>query len=103
MGVLGGVEEKQVRSAVVMMLRELTSLERSASSLEHTQKCYQRYLEPQTLRRGATYEKFASDLIASSKEQIGQQRLGCGVHSLLSVSFFPLFCTTMRCFGVAFA
>jgi len=62
MGVLGGVEEKQVRSAVVMMLRELTSLERSASSLEHTQKCYQRYLEPQTLRRGATYEKFASDL-----------------------------------------
>jgi len=37
-------------------------MKRSASSLEHTQKCYQRYLEPPTLRRGATYEKFTSDL-----------------------------------------
>ena len=62
MGVLGGVEEKQVRSAIVMILCELTLMNSSAGSLKHTQKCYQRYLEPQALRRGTTYEKFASDL-----------------------------------------
>jgi len=60
--VLGGVEEKQVRSAIVMTSCELTLMNSDANSLEHTQKRYQRYLEPQTLRRGTTYEKFASDL-----------------------------------------
>ena len=62
MGSVDGVEEEQVRSAIVILLCELTLMDSIAGSLEHTQKCYQRYLEPQTLRRGTTYEKFASDL-----------------------------------------
>ena len=97
---LDGVEEKQVRSAIVMILCELTLMDSSAGS-QNTQKCYQRYLEPQTLRRGTTYKKFASDLHREFHETVGQQRLGCGVHSLLSVSFF--LCSVLSCVALAFA
>lgn len=83
MGVLGGVEEKQVRSAVVMMLRELTSMKRSASSLEHTQKCYQRYLEPQTLRRGTAYENFAK----RSSSRVPRNKLASNVLVAASILF----------------
>jgi hypothetical protein len=54
------VEGEQVSKVVVVLLRELTLMNSSAT--EHTQKCYKRHLEPHTPRIDTTYEKFACDL-----------------------------------------